>query len=533
MKLLDLAFTLAYKARINFQDVYSPVKTWDAIIHNALLDKGVVVPQRKGNRSTRVIDGGYVKTPVPGMYEYVTSIDATSLYPSIMMLLNLSPECFVGMTDSSVQMLLNGHEFTDKRYAYGANGAMFSKDKLGIIPGLISEFMSNRKKAKSDMLTLQSEYEELKVMREALVAKNDREEIDRKMADISDRISALDNEQMAIKILMNALYGGMSNEGFRFFNQDVAEAITTTGQLFLRTIDQRLSKMISEKFGVKDRDYVPYQDTDSVYLHLEEVVKKFVPESTPIEKKIKVLEMVTSKQIQPMVNQICNDVSDTLNVYDRKISFKLEIAADKAIFVAKKKYAARVYSSEGVTYSKPKLKVMGLEMVRSSTPMYVRDKLKEAFDLIFETDEKTVQGFIENTKKEFLSLTPEEVARPTGVKGIAERESGLKSDLGTPIHVRASMLYNQHIKQLNLQSVYHLIKEGEKIKYVYLKMPNPIKQNVIAWPVDDELPKEFGLHKYVDFAGQFDKTFLSAIQIILNAIGWNAEHVDSLDDFFS
>lgn len=515
MKLIDLAFTMAYKARINFQDVYSPVKTWDAILHNALLDKGIVVPQRAGGRPTRVIDGGYVKTPVPGFYEYVTSIDATSLYPSIMMLLNLSPETYCGMTDSSVPLLLNGHTFEDKKYAHGANGAMFKKDVLGIIPELIKSFMKDRKAAKSKMLGFQAEYEK---------TKDD---------SLLSLIAALDNEQMAIKIAMNALYGAMSNEGFRFFNQDVAEAITTTGQLFLRTIDQRLSDMIVKKFGVPKKDYVPYQDTDSVYLHVEEIMKKYVPEDTPIDKKIKVLEQITSKHIQPMVNQICDAVSDVLNVYERTISFKLEIAADKAIFVAKKKYAARVYSSEGVTYDKPKLKVMGLEMVRSSTPMFVRDKLKDTMELIFETDEKTVQKYIEKVKNEFLSLDPEDIARPTGIKGIAEREAGLNESAATPIHVRAAMLYNKGIKDRKLQSQYHLIKEGEKIKYVYLKMPNPIKQNVVAWPVDDKLPEEFGLHKYVDYETQFQKTFLSATKIILDAIKWSPEHVDSLDDFFS
>lgn len=519
MQLLDLAFTVAYTAKINYSDIYSPVKTWDAIIHNALMDKGVVIPQRKSTGfSGESIEGGYVKTPIPGMYKWITSVDATSLYPSLMQTLNLSPETFIGMTDSSVDMCLsNVWPDISEGVSVGANGAMFSKSKRGIIPELIDSFMAMRKKSKTEMLTLKGEYEK---------TKND---------SLKSKIAALDNKQMAAKILMNSLYGAIANNGFRFFNPNVAEAITTTGQLYLRSIDKRLPALMVKSFGLPEKDYVAYADTDSLYISVEEIVNKYIPEGTETDKIVRMIEKTVQSKIQPLIATITEDVSARISVFDNKISFKLEIVADKAIFCAKKKYACRVFSSEGVTYAEPELKVMGLEMVRSSTPLWVRGKLEEAFNLIFSGTEKDIQAYIQKVKAEFVKLPPEDVARPTGVSEMTKHSNKhtIYAEKSVPIHVRAALLYNHYLSKYNLQSKYHTLLDGDKIKYVYLKMPNTIKENVIAWPVDETLPTEFGLHKYIDYETQFDKTFLSAISIVLSSIKWSPEEVSTLDDFFA
>jgi DNA polymerase elongation subunit (family B) len=520
MKLMDTALTVAYIAKINYQDGYSPVKTWDAIIHNALMDKGIVVPQRKSSgMSLDSIEGGFVKTPIPGFKKHITAFDATSLYPSIMMTLNLSPETYLGLVDSSVDLCLNGvWPNVQDGVAVGANGAMYSKKKRGIIPELVEGLMTLRRTSKNEMLKLKQELE-----------KTGDKSLDFKIA-------ALDNKQMAAKILANALYGAIANAGFRFFNPDIAESITTTGQLYIRSIDKQLPVLMAETFKIPVKDYVCYADTDSVYVSYEEIINKYFSNETDVHKLISIMEKTAKSKIQPLISRVTEEVSSKLSVYDDKISFKLEIAADKAVFVAKKKYVCRVYSSEGVAYAKPKTKVMGLEMIRSSTPMWVRNKLEEVFDLVFSTDEQTLQAFIKKSKDEFLTLPPEDIARPTGVNGLDKSEDSRNIyDRGrsVPIHVRASLLYNHYLKKHGLQTRYHSILEGDKIKYVYLKMPNPIKENVIAWPVDEQLPSEFGLHKYVDYQTQFDKTFLAAVQIVLTAIKWNAEHQSSLDEFFN
>lgn len=520
MKMIDLAMTNAFIAKINFQDVYSPVKTWDAILHNALMDRGIVVPQRKatGYKGGDKIEGAYVKQPIPGFYHCVGSVDATSLYPSLMTTLNISPETYVGMTGSSVDLCLNGvWPDTQGDVAVGANGAMFTKTKRGIIPDMIDFFMTMRKTAKNEMLKLKSEYEKTK------------------NPALTPKIAALDNKQMAAKILMNSLYGAIANNGFRFFNPDVAEAITTTGQLYLRCIDKKLPDMMVDAFKIPKKDYVIYADTDSLYLSLETIIDKYLPGESDVKKIIKAIEMTVQKKIQPLIKIVTDEVSAKINVYQNNITFKLEIAADKAIFCAKKKYACRVHSSEGVTYANPELKVMGLEMVRSSTPMYVRDQLKKAFDIIFTQTEQDVQSFIEEIRQEYTRLAPEDIARISGVNNLEKNIDSrtiYNKDLSVPIHVRAALLYNHLVNKHGLQSTYHLLKEGEKLKYVYLKMPNTLKENVIAWPVDDELPKEFGLHKYVDYDMQFDKTFLASIEIILDAIKWSPVEISTLDSFF-
>jgi DNA polymerase elongation subunit (family B) len=520
MKMIELAMTMAYLAKINFQDVYSPVKTWDAIIHNALLQKGIVVPQRRATGfKGEPIDGAYVKTPKPGMYRNVASVDATSLYPSIMQTMNLSPETYMGLTESTVDLCVAGvWPERSGDYAVGANGAMFSRVTRGILPELIDSFMKLRKQAKGEMLALKKEYE---------LSKDET---------LTPRIAALDNKQMAAKILMNSLYGAIANNGFRFFNPDVAECITTTGQLYIKAIEKRLPSMIASIFKSKEMEYVVYADTDSIYLCLEEIIKQYVPADTEIGKVIKIMEKMVQDKIQPAIAVICDDVSTKMNVYDNKISFKLEIAADKAIFCAKKKYACRVYSSEGVTYAEPHLKVMGLEMVRSSTPAYIKTQLKEGFNSIFSTDESETQEYIQRVKTEFMGLPPEDIARISGVNNLneyADHKTIYNRNKSVPIHVRAALMYNHLVTKHGLQAKYHLLKTGDKLKYVYLKVPNTLFENVIAWPVDEDLPPEFGLHKYVDYELQFEKTFLSAISIVLTAISWSPVKISTLDDFFS
>lgn len=517
MKMIELALTVAYKAKINYQDVYSPVKTWDAIIHNALLSKGIVVPQRKETGySGEPIHGGFVKTPISGMYSYFSAFDATSLYPSNMMTNNISPETYLGQTAASVESFMAGilPDIPDD-VCVAPNGAMFAKDKQGIIPELIESFMAMRKKAKGEMLALKAEYEKTKD------------------ESLQSKIAALDNTQMAAKILMNSLYGALANKGFRFFNPDVAEAITTMGQLYLRTIDKRLSPKMSAAFGIPEKDYVIYADTDSLYISYEAILKKYVKDLSDTPKVIKMIEKIAVDKIQPLIKDITTDLAKDMRVYQDKIVFKLEIAADKGIFCSKKKYICRVYSSEGVTYAKPKYKVMGLEMVRSSTPHYIKDKIKDSLEIIFNGNEKAVQKYIQEVREDFMKQAPEVIAFPRGVNNIDEYMD--KTTLyrkATPMHVRAAIIYNDKIVKSGLQQNYRMIGDRDKVKFIYMKEPNPLRQNTIAWPADDKLPTEFNVHQYVDYDMQFDKSFVSAMSIILEALNWSPVETSSLEDFF-
>lgn len=517
LKLLELDVTMAYQAKINFTDVFSPVKMWDSLIHNSLLDKDVVIPQREKVLS-RSIAGAYVKEPEPGLHEWIVSLDATSLYPSIMMSLNISPETFRGRVDIDMDSLLSGSISTkpllDDGNAVSPIGALFSKEKTGIFPSLIKEMMAKRKKAKSEMLVLESEYEKTKD--KSLIPK----------------ISALNLSQMAAKVALNSLYGAAGNDGFRFANPDVAESITMTGQFILKKIESSIDDSLNAKFGTKNHKYLVYVDTDSVYVNMKPVVEKFL-KGKPDSEIVKSLEKVAVDILQKEINKVCAEVSDTLGFYENKIHFKLEAVGDKAIWCAKKKYIVRVHSSEGVTYAKPKFKVMGLEMVRSSTPAFIRAKLKESLVQVFDGDQSSVHQFIEDTKEKFNSLPIESAAFPRTANSLGDYyDSATLYKKGTPIHVRGVLLYNDMIKRKNLQKKYTPIKDGEKIKFMYLRMPNPLRENVIAIPADGAFPPEFELASYVDYELQFEKSFLGAMDIILKPIGWTTEETSSLESFF-
>lgn len=360
-----------------------------------------------------------------------------------------------------------------------------------------------------------------------------RNEIQTKINQLNSQIASLDNEQMAIKLAMNSLFGAMANVGFRFFDNDVAEAITSTGQLFLRTIDKVIDKELATVFNIPDLKCNVYNDTDSIIFSLVDVMKKYCKDDIPVDRRIKMMEKVAVDKIVPVVNKICHTISDQLNVYEESIFFKLEMAATAGIWVAPKRYICKVYSSEGVTYSKPKYKIKGLELVRSSTPKYIKQKLRDSLDIIFSGDEKVLQQYIIDAKKEFMQCKMEDVAFPRGVNGIdtyIDKDFNYKS--GTPIGVRAVAVYNKAVKKHKLQKKYDYIREGNKIKFIYLKIPNTIRENVIGFPVDGNLPVEFDLHKYIDWDLQFEKTLEDGVGNIIKAMGWNTKKVETLDDFF-
>lgn len=522
LKLIDVALALAYMAKINYDDVFSPVKLWDSMITNTLLRKKITVPQRASvvNRS---IEGGYVKEPITGLHGWTVSLDATSLYPSIMRSLNISPDTVLGKIELGVDELLRRDPESEERVstlagfdnaAISAIGMMFDRSKEGFLGKIIADLMSERKSTKNKMLQATAEYEQTK------------------NPVLQSKIASLNAKQMAIKILLNSLFGAYAQEGFRFFNPDVAESITLTGQYILRSIERDIDIALNKRFKTTDVKYMIAGDTDSCYFCLDPVATKFLS-GKPESIIVKSLEKIAVDILQEEINNICNRISDQLNFFDNKISFKLEAVADKSLFLARKKYAMRVHSSEGVTYVKPKIKTVGLELVRSSTPAFIRAKLKESLGLIFNTDEKTVQGYIKSVRDEFMGLPVDAIAFPRGANNLKEySDSTTIYKKGCPIQVRGVLMYNHYIKVNKLTGKYPLIREGSKIKFFYLKMPNPFKENVLAIPADSHLPPEFNLQGYVDYNVQFEKSFVSGLDIMLAPIGWHSEEKSSLDSFF-
>lgn len=513
LQLLNLIYTIAYMAKVNFNDVFSPVKTWDALLHNKLMAESKVVPIRESNPdANKHIEGAYIKDPKVGFYDWVVSLDATSLYPSIMMTLNISPETYLGINyDVSLQKILSGEcefSFPTSNSCSGVTGVSFDKSERGVIPTIVQEYMTLRKSTKRAMLEKQQELEN--------IGGSDKK--------IESDIASLDAKQMAFKILLNSLYGAMGNRGFRFFNSNVAETITLTGQYVLRSIENKIDDVLNSKFGTNDHKYLIYIDTDSVYFDVAPVVTKWMSGKSTSE-IANLLAKVAIDQIQQEVNKIVSQCCDAMRVYDNKLSFKLEVIGDKAIWVAKKKYVIRVHSSEGVIYKSPKFKSVGLEMVKSSTPKFIREKLGDLLPIIFDKGESAVHDFLECSYEAFLKLDTNEISIPKGMNNMSafKGEGYQLCKKGTPMQVRAALAYNHMIKKVGVETKYQPIPNDSKIRYLYLKTPNPVGENIIAYPVDGELPKEFNLKDKIDVHTMWEKTMLASVEILLKPIGWTTE----------
>jgi DNA polymerase elongation subunit (family B) len=529
LKLIELALTLAYDTKCNYDDIFAQTRMWDALIYNYLLERKIVVPPRRVAKKTEAFEGAYVKDPQIGLHNWVASFDLNSLYPHLIMQYNISPETLVESSnytdemrklsaEASVENLLEQKLDTSvlKNVTITPNGQFFRTNEQGFLPKMMVEMYEDRKKFKKLMLKSQQEYE------------NEKDESKRN--EIGKLIARYNNLQLAKKVSLNSAYGAMGSQYFRFYDLRQALAVTQAGQLSIRWIENKLNEYMNGVLKT-NKDYVIASDTDSIYFNLGPLVDNVYKSSQEPDKVIAFMDKVCEDKIQPFIDNSYQTLADYVHAYDQKMQMKREALSSKGIWTAKKRYILNVYNNEGVQYAKPKLKVMGLEMVKSSTPTVVRNKMYELVDLVVNTDEATVQEFVANFREQFKELPVEDVSFPRGCNGLAEySDSKTIYKKGTPIHVKGAILYNHYLKEKNLTNKYPSIKEGEKLKFTYLKTPNPIKDTVISFPT--RLPKEFDIQEFIDYDTQFSKTFLEPIGLILNCIGWKAEKQSTLESFF-
>jgi DNA polymerase elongation subunit (family B) len=349
-------------------------------------------------------------------------------------------------------------------------------------------------------------------------------------------ISKYHNFQLVRKVQLNSAYGALGNSYFRFYSTDLAEAITMSGQLSIQWIGMRLNELINEVAGTKNEDYVIASDTDSIYLNLGRIVHKFAGTKT-VQEKVDYLDSCSNKVILPYIKNQFDVLSKMMNAYENRIVMAREVIANKGVWTAKKRYMLNVYDSEGVRYNQPKQKIMGIETSRSSTPEVVRKELKNAINIILNNDEAEIIRFITAFKEKFMKLSVEEIAFPRSVNGMDKyTDSAQIYKKSTPIAVKAALLYNHYIQQLKLTLKYNKIYEGEKMKFVYLKKPNPMagmqgEDCVIGFT--SKLPKEFDIDKYIDREKQFEKAFLDPLVTILNVIGWKHEYRNTIESLFN
>ena len=518
MKLIELALTMAYDAKVNYNDVFYQVRMWDNIIYNYLKKRNIVIPPKLSEQKDEKYAGAYVKEPKPGKYDWVVSFDLNSLYPHLIMQYNISPETLRDERHPTVSVkdiLEKNLTFEmHKDNAVCANGAMYRKDKRGFLPELMEKMYNERVIFKKRMLEAKQEYE--KTPTDNLVKE----------------IARCNNIQMAKKISLNSAYGAIGNQYFRYYQLANAEAITLSGQVSIRWIENKMNDFLNKILKTEREDYVIASDTDSIYLNLGPLVDViYKDKEKDSESIVSFIDTICEKTLEPFIDQSYKELAEYVNAYDQKMFMKRENIADRGIWTAKKRYILNVWNSEGVQYHEPKLKMMGIEAVKSSTPAPCREMIKDALKLMMNGTEDDVIKFIENSRKEFRRLPPEEISFPRSVSDVTKyKSSNMIYIKGTPIHVRGALLFNYYIKKHNLTNKYSLIGNGEKIKFCYLKKPNKIHENVISFIQD--FPKELQLDKYVDHDLQFEKSFIEPLRIILDSIGWKVEKTANLESFF-
>jgi DNA polymerase elongation subunit (family B) len=550
-RLIELQLIVAYHTKVNYVDVLSQVRAWDMHITNHLLEKNMVVPMKKHSDKSEQYVGAYVMKPIPGMYEWVVSFDVTSLYPSIMRTLNMGIENKLALEDLTPAMrkyqnhinanLLMANDegkdtvnidavidgVTDELHAdliahnvtLAANGQFYRRDPKSfysvLIEALFDARLAYKKKAKD------AEKERSTCTDPARCAELDLE------------IANYDLKQSATKIQLNSLYGAMGNEHFRHFDVKNAEAVTTTGQFIIQMIAQGLNAYLDKRMKTNGYRWVIYSDTDSVYVSLKTVVDRYHPHGT-LEDKVNFVDKLCKEALQKEIERLFDLlITKYLNGAGPYLKMAREVIGDKAIWTSKKRYLINVRDKEGIRKPgcAPSLKSMGVEISKSTVPKFCREAMKKAVAIVMEQDQETLYAFVEETRQKFMSLPVDEMALPKSVNGL-EKYSCEKNLYvsGAQAHTKGALLFNHLIDRFELGSKIQKIRDGDKIKFVYLTVPN--RYNVNAMSFGSGVPPEFRLDEIINWEMMWEKTFMEPLDLILKAIKWKSEKTASLDDLF-
>lgn len=519
-----LAVTTVLMTKSRYQEKEGKVKLWDNLIYNLLKDEGIVIPPATP-KAHRSIIGAYVKDPVPAKYRWVASLDLTSLYPSICMMLNMSPETLVREEQGQlnwVERLLNGEDLAaDCRangWAMAANGSAYRQDVTGVLPKGMRYVFDTRKAEKNRMLDLKRE-------KEAFLA-NGGSEDSPEAYEFDNLIAAADATQGAMKVLANSGYGASANRAFRYFNLSIAEGITLTGQLGIQYIGNMMNKYLNRKFNT-EKDYVITSDTDSAYVVLDNIPSD--PQN--IQQSVDEIDLFLEKEFTPFINAAYQKLSDRLGAKKNLMDMKREAIADVGIFRGKKNYVLRVWDNEHVRYHEPILKMTGIETARSDKPMMVRKKLESDLEILLTGTQEQLLASIDDFKQKFYNAPIEDIASPKGVKELTKWISA-RGDLlpKAPFHVRAAYSHNKLIVDKGLQKTVARIKNGNKVRLMAMKPINPCRVSNIAFI--GTLPVEFGMHEYLDKDKQWNATYITPLKSFTDVLGWKTEKVSSLESLF-
>lgn len=539
MRFIELVIGMSYIAKVSdYNKTYGPVHYWEIMVYNFLIERNIVISEvEQGSKSTQY-EGAYVKDPIIGKHDWVVSFDLNSLYPNVARQWNIGPETHIPYNQLPVELKEIADKVTIDELIDGtfdlsalrkhdvtmtANRQFYHRKHMSFFSEIFGKLYDARVQVKKEMLRLQQEKENTK-------DKNEQQKLDY-------TIAALHNKQLAAKVSLNSAYGAIGNAFFRYYSVDNAEGITVTGQLVDRWIEIRVNKRLNTLLKTSGVNYVVASDTDSIYVVLDKLVSSVLPKTKDIDnntyttKVINFMDRFCKVDLVPFIAKCCQELFEYTNSYLPLMEMKRESLASRGIWTGKKHYLMYVYDSEGVRYSKPKLKITGIEAVKSSTPEICREKIREALEIIVTKDEDAVISFVENFRTEFRKLPAEIIGFPRGINDLRAYADlrGLPTK-GAPIHVKSALMYNKLLIDTGVVSKFPMVEDGNKIKFVYLKTPNPIRNNAIAFV--DDLPKEFNLHKYIDYDLQFEKAFVNPIIAVLDAIGWKLEKTGDLTTLF-
>lgn len=540
LQFVQLAVAIAMLTKSRYGDSTGTVKIWDNLIYHMCLKDGTVIPPKQ--RVDRVDNaGGFVREAKPGLYRWPVVFDLTSLYPSIARLLNLSPETQLSEPLGGVEMVdkifagtVRPEDYVRDGVCFAMNGATFRTDIDGVISRAMAFVFYERKRYKDLMKVEKNKLEAL----EKAGPGDDQEAYDREHLRLKREVAKFDAFQKAVKVVNNGGYGAIGNVAFRYFRPAISEAITVTGQYIIRLVADELNTYLNKMFKTKGEDYIIGSDTDSVMVTLAKFVDIIDPKGkADIQKLVDAVDAFCTEKIEVFLEQTFAKLAARINAKTNTLDMKREAICDYGLFRAKKNYVMRVYDMEHVRYAHPKLKIAGLETQRTTSPTCVREKLKEMIPMIFDSTEAEIQKVAKEFEKEFLAMPLPKIAFPKGVGEVdkwTDKDGGVIPKVGngyTPIQSRAAVVYNKLLSQHpELASTHQRIKDKSKIKFAYLKQPNPSMSHVVGFT--DDLPPEFGLDAYVDRHMQFEKAFLSPLQSLVSLVGWNAVYVASLDDLF-
>jgi len=516
---LNIAFEVANETKTNFSDVFGTIRVWDIMIHNYLMDRKIVVPYFSHvNPKERQISGGFVKDVQTGKFSWVMSFDFKSLYPSLCMTYNISADTYKGnlkgiYNNNSVEKILNGElsQYKDLMIRDNVNvsgcGTIFSKDNQGFIPAIMENLFNLRKEYSNLEDKYTKEYQESKD------------------ENIKGKARIFANKSNAVKTLLNSGYGAISNEHYRFFSDDVAESFTLSGQLAIKNVEIFLNQKLNNALQTENIDYIIAIDTDSVYINVSPIADKCKDDDV-----VSYLERFSDK-VSQWIRESILDLYDKTNAFSDKLSMSLE-AIGSGIWIAKKRYIMSLPSFKKIRFNPPKIKIQGIEAVRSTTPKIIREWITEAIPLLLDGDEKKIKTFIDDRWEDFLKLDVNDLAMPKGTNDLEKYSHPTEIYIkGTPQHVKGALLYNHYIKSNGFENEVDLIRSGDKVKVLYMKMPNWIMEKSISFP--EKLPDQLEeLKNFIDFELLFNKSFYDPLKRITDAARISLENEIDIDKFF-